>query len=672
MRAVISVMTVSSVLTAISVITAIPATAATPASADEPASGSHAVTATATPPSALAPLQPGLDYHSFANIEQFRVTRLDLDLRVDFRNRVLLGAAGLEIKRLDPRATDLVIDTRDLDVRDVSEKATSLMGATAKGQTTWVSRPFHFEKSDPVLGSPLVIELAPATKRQSELIKIEYVTSPTSAALAWLGAGDSGAKHDPLFFTLPGPIEARSWIPLQDTPQVRFTVSAHIHTDPEQLAVMSAKNDPKSKLSGDYTFEMAEPVPAYLLALAVGKLRFQPLGARSGLYAEKALIVKPAAALGSFERLITAGEAIAGTYPSERVDVLVLPPLFPYAERAHPRLDYLGASALGAQDSALGAAARALAQAWAGYLVTPSTWRDAWIEEGLSGYLAARIDAAVEGEGPATLAAALALRSLPTELAALKPEEQRLALELRTLDPGAAQRPARAEKAQLLFAWLEARVGRERFDAFLHGFFEHFSQKSVTTEQFVDYLDTALLSREPRSVTRAAVLGWIERPGLPADAVLPSTAPLGALDAVRASWLAGQVAARKIDTRGWGTPQWQYFLEGMPASVRREQLAELDKAFALAQNPEADVARDWFMLVVRNAYTPGFPALEEFLKTQGRIAVILPLYEALMKTPAGTAQARRVYGQARPHYLAQTIAAVDPLVAAAAEPSDDE
>src|SRR5580658_9326481 len=32
----------------------------------------------------LAPIQPGLDYHSFANVEQFRITHLELNLRVDF------------------------------------------------------------------------------------------------------------------------------------------------------------------------------------------------------------------------------------------------------------------------------------------------------------------------------------------------------------------------------------------------------------------------------------------------------------------------------------------------------------------------------------------------------------------------------------------------------------
>ena len=64
----------------------------------------------------LNPIQSGLDYHSFANTEQFRVTHLELNLRVDFTNQVLIGVVALEIKRLDPTATELVLDTRDLDV----------------------------------------------------------------------------------------------------------------------------------------------------------------------------------------------------------------------------------------------------------------------------------------------------------------------------------------------------------------------------------------------------------------------------------------------------------------------------------------------------------------------------------------------------------------------------
>ena len=153
----------------------------------------------------LAPIQSGLDYHSFANVEQFRVTHVDLNLRVDFPHKVLFGAVGLEVKRIDPRATDLVLDTRDLDIRGVSEMATDVLGATSKSETTWVSRPFHFEKADPILGSPLVIELPPS-KKSTHVIRIEYVTSPTASALQWLTEKQDPHRNHPLMYTLSEPI----------------------------------------------------------------------------------------------------------------------------------------------------------------------------------------------------------------------------------------------------------------------------------------------------------------------------------------------------------------------------------------------------------------------------------------------------------------------------------
>ena len=39
------------------------------------------------------------------------------------------------------------------------------------------------------------------------------------------------------------PIATRTWIPLQDTPQVRATYKAKVHTASGVIAVMSAEND---------------------------------------------------------------------------------------------------------------------------------------------------------------------------------------------------------------------------------------------------------------------------------------------------------------------------------------------------------------------------------------------------------------------------------------------
>ena len=79
-------------------------------------------------------------------------------------SRTLPARSRLELKRLDPRSTQLVLDTKGLMILDVRQKATDVLGATAKNQTTWVSRPFHLEKPDPILGSALVIELPPSKK----------------------------------------------------------------------------------------------------------------------------------------------------------------------------------------------------------------------------------------------------------------------------------------------------------------------------------------------------------------------------------------------------------------------------------------------------------------------------------------------------------------------------
>ena len=55
------------------------------------------------------------------------------------------------------------------------------------------------------------------------------------------------------------------------------------------------------------------------------------------------------------------------------------------------------------------------------------------------------------------------------------------------------------EKGRLFLTFLDAKFGRERFDAFLRGYFDHFAFKSITTEQFLDYLEDNLLDRFPAS-----------------------------------------------------------------------------------------------------------------------------------------------------------------------------
>ncbi|HEY2679380.1 MAG TPA: hypothetical protein VGI65_20600, partial [Steroidobacteraceae bacterium] len=93
--------------------------------------------ADSTPPAAV------FDYDSYSNVDQFRITNLQMELKVDLDHKEIDGQVALNIKRLDPKANRLVLDTKNLMIIGVSQKATDILGATSKSETTWVSRPFR-------------------------------------------------------------------------------------------------------------------------------------------------------------------------------------------------------------------------------------------------------------------------------------------------------------------------------------------------------------------------------------------------------------------------------------------------------------------------------------------------------------------------------------------------
>jgi leukotriene-A4 hydrolase len=608
---------------------------------------------------APAPIDPTFDYHSNANIDQFRVTHLELDLVVDMKGKEIDGIVGLEIKRLDPRATRLVLDTKNLQIHEVREKATDVLGATAKSQTTWVSRPFHMEKPDPILGTALVIDLPPS-KKTTETIRIDYETLEGSPALQWL-TGKQTANKKPFLYTESEPIGARSWIPLQDTPQVRATYTAKVHTDHFVRAVMSADNDPTVKKKGEFTFEMSQPVPSYLIALAVGDIEFIPTGPRTGVYAEKSMVKRAAKEFADTEAMIQANEKMFGPYRWNRYDVLVMPSSFPVGGMENPRLSFITPTVVAGDKSLVSVIAHELAHSWAGNLVGNATWRDVWLNEGFTDYMESRIMTAVYGEQRSAMEQVLGLKELRADLSKLPPGDQILANDLRDRNPEDIFTAVPYVKGRLFLNYLDAKFGREHFDAFLKGYFDHFAFKSVTTEQFLSYLQENLLDKFPGIVSRDQVNTWVLGPGLPADAVLPVTTLFAQVDEARSAWLAGTLLPKKLGA-DWNVQQWLYFLENMPPSLTTAQLAELDKAFSFTKSENAEVASSWFKLVIAHDYQPSYPHLEDYLKTIGRTKLIKPLYEGLMNTGSGQTFAKRVFGKAKLGYHPETITAIEAIV----------
>ncbi|HKE43745.1 MAG TPA: M1 family metallopeptidase [Steroidobacteraceae bacterium] len=600
-----------------------------------------------------APYDTTRDYHSYSNPRAMRVEHVDLDLDVDFKTKTLGGTVDLVVHRLDEAARDLALDTRDLTIQKIS-----LLGEG--GKLTPLT--FRLDARDPVLGSALHVAIPADVAAPTFTVRIAYRSQPSASGLQWLTPAQTAGKKYPFLFSQSEAIHARSWIPLQDSPQVRVTYRAHIRTPRELRAVMSAGNQPESALNGDYRFEMPQAIPSYLIALAVGDLQFRSIGARTGVFAEPLTLAAAANEFAETESMLETCEKLFGPYRWTRYDLLILPPSFPYGGMENPRLSFITPTVIAGDRSLVSLITHEMAHSWSGNLVTNATWRDFWLNEGFTVFLERRILDSLYGQARHDMEAVHGLQDLNQDLSTLEPRDQVLAIDLRGRDPDDAFSNIPYEKGYLFLKLLESKVGTERFDAFLRGYFDHFAFQSITTEQFVEYLKANLLDSAPQAVNEADLTAWLHQPGLPENAVLPHSDAFLKVDEERRAWLEGRKAARDLPGATWSTYEWLHFLDNMPASVTQAQLAELDRAFKLTQAGNAEIAHSWFMLVIRNHYQPALARLDQYLLTIGRLKLIKPLYKELMKSNWGAAEARRVYADARAGYHPITTKSLDEVV----------
>ena len=593
------------------------------------------------------------DPHSYAQPGKVRVNALDLDLSVSFEQHRLSGSAVLGLDWQDPAARELVLDTRDLKIDKVE---------VADKSDRWSAAKYALDKPDPLLGTALRIVLT----QQSAKVRIVYSTSPDAAGLQWLDPAQTAGKKFPFVYSQSESIAGRSWVPLQDTPGVRFSYAAHIHTPKELRAVMSANNDAHHALDGDFRFSMPQKIPSYLLALAIGDIAVKETGPRSAVYAEPETVVAAAKEFEDVEKMIATTEKLYGPYRWERYDILVLPPSFPYGGMENPRLTFATPTIIAGDKSLVSVIAHELAHSWSGNLVTNAAWRHVWLNEGFTTYVQGRIVEAVYGKQQADEEFLVAANELRKQFKDAPAAEQVLVPDLIGKDADDSLSDVPYTKGSWFLQYLEKKFGRAEFDAFLRSYFDHFAFQSITTDQFVGYLNVNLLDKDPGKVSMDEVNAWIHQPGIPADAPLPASARFSEQDKLRTDFVAGKLDAKGLDAAKWSTHEWQYFLDQLPAKLELAQMKSLDDSYHLTGTHNAEIAFRWYRLAIGSDYKTAFPAMREHMICIGRRILVVPLYEALAKTPDGKIFAEKVYAEAKPGYHPMTRGAVEKVLGNAA------
>ncbi|MHB8912262.1 MAG: M1 family metallopeptidase [Lysobacter sp.] len=593
------------------------------------------------------------DEHSYAQPDQVKTTDLALELALDFANKQIGGSATYTLDWLDPAAAQLVLDTRELTIEKI-------VGERADGK--WTDLAYALAPSDKILGSKLTI----ATPERNKRVRVTYTTAPTASGLQWLTPEMTAGKQTPFMFSQSQQIHARSWVPLQDTPRVRFTYTAHVTAPKDVMVLMSADNDPKAARDGDYTFTMPQKIPSYLLAIAAGDMVFEPISARAGVWAEPSMAKKAAAEFADTEKMMTTTEALYGPYRWGRYDILVLPPSFPYGGMENPRLTFATPTVIVGDQSLVSLIAHELAHSWSGNLVTFSSAKDAWLNEGFTSYVENRIIESLYGKERADMENVIERNELHEEYKTLDPKLQALALKPEALpDPDGSSSATVYTKGAWFLQFLEQRFGRDTFDAFLKQYFDRFAFQSIPTKTFVDYAKANLLAKHPGKVSEAELQAWIYEPGVPASAPKTVSPRFDAIDAARTAWLDSAALPAKAATAKWTTQEWVHFIEGLPETLKVEQLAALDAAYQFTGTPNGEIAQRWYPLAVRSGYTQANDAIAAFLEKIGRRKLIMPTYEALVKTPAGLKLAQDTFAKARPGYHPITTGSVEAVIAKA-------
>ncbi|MBX9449727.1 MAG: M1 family metallopeptidase [Taibaiella sp.] len=553
------------------------------------------------------------------------------------KKKRIKGAATWTFDRISDADT-LVLDTDELNIDSV---------ISDNGKKT----EFLVMPAVPMQGAALKIPISPGSRSATIYYSTQYNEADTFAALQWLEPSQTFGKKQPYLFTKSEPTMSRCWIPCQDLPSVKITYTADITVPKGLMALMSAANPQEKNPEGRYHFEMKQPVPVYLVAMAVGDIEFKAIDEQTGVYTEPSMLDKCQSELQELPAMMQSAQKLIGPYQWERYDVLVLPLGFPIGGMENPRLTFSTPTIIAGDRSLVALIAHELAHSWSGNQVTNATWDDLWINEGFTVYFERRIMEDIRGKEYADMLWTIGKQDLDYSIQKLgaKSGMTKLKLNLEHMSPLESFSDVAYEKGAYFLWSVEQTVGRPAFDSFLRYYFDKYAFKSVSTEKFIEELEDQLLSKNKKWGEQVNYIEWIFNPGIPANCPQPGNVRFGAVDQQRAAFEASKNVA-DLNTGEWSTHEWLHFLRNLSSQVTAVDMRALDQEFRITGTGNSEIACAWYQQAIRKNYTQAYGALEKFLINTGREKFLEPLYEELVQNRATQGLAAKIFEKAKNNY----------------------
>lgn len=578
---------------------------------------------------------PSLRSQSFANVDEVLYRHLQWTLSIDFERQQLKGFAEYTFAYTGAsKSPVLILDTQFLSIESVL-----VDGIKVK---------YNLSDHHSVFGRALLVPITSL----SNTVRVTYATSSQSSGLQWLSPQLTAGKVYPFLFTQCQAIHARSVVPCPDTPAAKFTYSATIAVPQWCTVLMSAIAHGHVKINDQeeikkWSFRQDVPIPSYLLAIAAGEMESVELSPRSRVWAEPRVVTRAAHEFAQTEAFLKAAEEITGQeYLWKRYDLVCLPPSFPYGGMENPCLTFVTPTLLAGDRSLADVVAHEIAHSWTGNLVTNATWSDFWLNEGWTVWLERKIVAKIHND-PKTydLKAALGMRGLVESIQSFGPSHPYTALvpDSEGVDPDDVFSRVPYEKGFNFLHYLSTVVGSEEFDFFAQAYIQKFKFQTVTSQDFRAFFEKHF-EAQPECLSQIDWNGWFFSTGMP---LIVNKFDTTMISQVRAL---GEKMMTTTDEKKWTKVMAPRLLRKWPASLwillldtllllqtgnhARLSAAHLDGIDAFAHHHfstthNSELRFRWFTLSLRSCDVRVLDRTTEFLKEQGRMKFVRPLFRDL-------------------------------------------
>ncbi|PNJ49979.1 RNPEP isoform 2 [Pongo abelii] len=551
-----------------------------------------------------------VDVASASNFRAFELLHLHLDLRAEFGppgpgagSRGLSGTAVLDLRCLEPEgAAELRLDSHQcLEVTAAALRRERPGSEEPPAEpVSFYTQPFsHY-------GQALCVSFPQPCRAAERLQVLLTYRVGEGPGVCWLAPEQTAGKKKPFVYTQGQAVLNRAFFPCFDTPAVKYKYSALIEVPDGFTAVMSASTWEK-RGPNKFFFQMCQPIPSYLIALAIGDLVSAEVG--------------------------------------PRYDLLFMPPSFPFGGMENPCLTFVTPCLLAGDRSLADVIIHEISHSWFGNLVTNANWGEFWLNEGFTMYAQRRISTILFGAAYTCLEAATG-RALLRQHMDITGEENplnKLRVKIEPgVDPDDTYNETPYEKGFCFVSYLAHLVGdQDQFDNFLKAYVHEFKFQSILADDFLDfYLEyfPELKKKRVDIIPGFEFDRWLNSPGWPpylpdlslGDSLMKPAEELAQL------WAADELDMKAIEAVAispWKTYQLVYFLDKIlqksplpPGNVRK--LGETYPSISNARN--AELRLRWGQIVLKNDHQEDFWKVKEFLHNQGKQKYTLPLYHAMM------------------------------------------